>query len=224
MAHPHLPPLPVRDPSEIAGAVQALTAHGSCCEHAAGAHAPDGSCRVCQLQGRRPGAGRACTGWQPLEPADPWAAAPDGDVVEAEVLQPMHDAIAAVLADYLPPDQLERAVAGVVVALEVVTGDVAEYFGLVPAPPRKAWPRVGRKRGRVKCSSCGGTRWRHEEDVISYAQQATARADDGNAGRRLTFRSGASYADADELSDPRIVCDSCQTVHRIPEGVQVVWS
>jgi hypothetical protein len=213
MAHAPLPP---RSPDDLAAAAAALAADGACCGHTYAAHANDG-CRVCQLQGRRPGAGRLCEGWRP---ADPWASPPpgspisyvvgiedsdalpcstpgckhradahrhdpaadsglgacgvdgcgcidwtyvihddqcesdvvgpglvlpcgcsdraaaDGDVIDAEVLAPVHDAIRVALEGsgqaprYVVPDYLEGAVAAVVTALEEHAGDVADYLRL----------------------------------------------------------------------------------------------
>lgn len=129
-------PLPPRSPAEIAAASAAIAEACADCGHARAGHAPDG-CRVCQLQGRPtgvlPGQGRLCAGFRPV---DPWAEPRASEVIEAEVLAPVHDAIRVALEGagsaprFVAPPYADAAVAAVVTALEQHTSDVADYLRL----------------------------------------------------------------------------------------------
>lgn len=125
-------PFPPRSPAEIAAASAAATEACADCGHSRAGHAPDG-CRICQLQGRTPGEGRLCAGWRS---ADPWAEPRASEVIDAEVLAPVHDAVRVALEGegsaprFVAPAYVADAVTAVVTALEEHHADVANYLRL----------------------------------------------------------------------------------------------
>lgn len=169
---------------------------------------------------------RACCGTSPQHPHK-------GLCPEVDESAGMTDPIAGMLFaalrqsadDHLPGVTslgLRRVAANLDAFLRIPgnTAVLANALGLQLAPARPVAELT--KKGRVRCTNCGGKTWRLEDQPTRWWRPVDGGGDRHNAERRLAF--DGHYDVTDDGINEVITCDGCETEHEVPDGVQVDWT